>query len=465
MPHQRTGVKSMSVTISTHNGSAVAREHNIRNPKVVSKEPHIQPDGKFEIWHDEKPQAAYQRIFGQALEEYNNKQKRADRKIQDYYRHICNDKKKHPVYEMIVAIGNRNNTVDDETGYFVLRAFYDGWKERNPRLELIGAYYHADEDGVPHVHIDYIPVATGYVNGMSTQSALVKAFGQQEFFKDGKETAQIKWERRENAELERLCRQANIEVEHPLIEGRKHLDTERYKFQAQVQADIQEMERKRKNAQHQTDLAEEQERIAKQKAQEEQDNLDWQREETENLILSVDRLKREEQQLQDKIDKLQERLKKLKGEVLTAEQVKDIEIKKAPLGMALLKYKDAVDLKKTAERVKSADEVINDKWEILSSARKRATEIIDEATKKSEKTEHLLNLRLSEISSLEKSICTLADSKHIAQRLPEEEKKKGIDREKVLKNADTIRKNYEQNEQQNLSEQSQSQTTSYRGRR
>ena len=163
----------MSVTISTHNGSAVAREHNIRNPKVVSKEPHIQPDGKFEIWHDEKPQAAYQRIFGQALEEYNNKQKRADRKIQDYYRHICNDKKKHPVYEMIVAIGNRNNTVDDETGYFVLRAFYDGWKERNPRLELIGAYYHADEDGVPHVHIDYIPVATGYVNGMSTQSALV----------------------------------------------------------------------------------------------------------------------------------------------------------------------------------------------------------------------------------------------------------------------------------------------------
>ena len=64
---------------------------------------------------------------------------------------------------------------------------------------------------------------------MSTQSALVKAFGQQGFFKDGKETAQIKWERRENAELERLCRQANIEVEHPLIEGRKHLDTERYK--------------------------------------------------------------------------------------------------------------------------------------------------------------------------------------------------------------------------------------------
>ena len=193
--------------------------------------------------------------------------------------------------------------------------------------------------------------------------------------------------------------------------------------------------------------------------------MDWQREETENLILSVDKLKKEKEQLQGKIDKLQKRLKNLKGEVLTAEQAKDVEIKKAPLGMALLKYKDAVDLKKTAERVGNADEIINDKWEILSSARKHAAEIIDEANKKLEETEHLLKLRLSEISSLEKSICTLVDSEHIAQRLSEEEKKKGIDREKILTNADTIRKNYEQSKQQNSSEQSQSQTTSRRVRR
>ena len=38
----------MGVTISTHNGSAVAREHNIRNPKVVSKEAHINPNVYFD---------------------------------------------------------------------------------------------------------------------------------------------------------------------------------------------------------------------------------------------------------------------------------------------------------------------------------------------------------------------------------------------------------------------------------
>ena len=325
----------MGVTISTHNGSAVAREHNIRNPKVVSKEAHIKPNGKFEIWYDEKPRDAYKRIFGQALEEYNNKQKRSDRKIKDYYNHICNDKMKHPVYEMIIAVGNRDNTVDEETGYSVLRAFYDGWKSRNPNLELIGAYYHADEDGVPHVHIDYIPVATGYVNGMTIQSALVKALGQQGFTKEGKATAQIKWEKRENTELEKLCNSFGIDVEHPLIEGRKHLDTERYKFQAQVQADIQEMEQKRQNAQHQTDLAEEQERIAKQKAEEEQENLEWQREQLENLNLEIEKLTRERDKRQKQVDKLEKRLANVKGKVLTAEQVKGKNIKTA-FGMAIL---------------------------------------------------------------------------------------------------------------------------------
>ena len=92
------------VTISTHNGSKSCREHNIRNPKVVSKEHHIDPNGVFEIWHDEKPRDAYQRIFGEAIAEYNSKQTRRDRRKEDYYDEICKDKKKHPVYEMIIGV-------------------------------------------------------------------------------------------------------------------------------------------------------------------------------------------------------------------------------------------------------------------------------------------------------------------------------------------------------------------------
>ena len=453
----------MGVTISTHNGSAVAREHNIRNPKVVSKEAHIKPNGKFEIWHDEKPRDAYNRLFGQALEEYNNKQKRSDRKIRDYYNHICNDKMKHPVYEMIIAVGSRDNTVDEETGYSVLRAFYDGWKQRNPNLELIGAYYHADEDGVPHIHIDYVPVATGYVNGMTTQSALVKALGQQGFHKEGKATAQIKWEKRENIALEKLCNSFGIDVEHPLIEGRKHIETERYKFQAQVQADIQEMEQKRQNAQHQTDLAEEQERIAKQKVQEGQENLDWQREQLENLNLEIERLTRERDKRQKQVDKLEKRLKNVKGEVLTAEQAKDTEIKNT-LGVAILPYKKAIDLKTTAERVEKADEIIREEWNIVSRAVKKAEKETAEINQELKDKQETIERYLKAIDELKEVYRSLLNTEYLIKEWKEEERKRGlVSREKLLKNAETIRKQYE--ESQNNQSQNHTQGQNHRRRR
>ena len=453
----------MGVTISTHNGSAVAREHNIRNPKVVSKEAHIKPNGKFEIWYDEKPRDAYNRLFGQALEEYNNKQKRSDRKIRDYYNHICNDKMKHPVYEMIIAVGSRDNTVDEETGYSVLRAFYDGWKNRNPNLELIGAYYHADEDGVSHVHIDYIPVATGYVNGITIQSALVKALGQQGFTKEGKATAQMKWEKRENTELEKLCNSSGIDVEHPLIEGRKHIETERYKFQAQVQADIQEMEQKRQKAQHQTDLAEEQERIAKQKVQEEQDNLDWQREQLENLNLEIEKLTRERDKRQKQVDKLEKRLKNVKGEVLTAEQAKDTEIKNT-LGVAILPYKKAIDLKTTAERVEKADEIIREEWNIVSRAVKKAEKETAEINQELKDKQETIERYLKAIDELKEVYRSLLNTEYLIKEWKEEERKRGlVSREKLLKNAETIRKQYE--ESQNNQSQNHTQGQNHRRRR
>ena len=488
----------MGVTISTHNGSAVAREHNIRNPKVVSKEAHIKPNGKFEIWHDEKPRNAYNRLFGQALEEYNNKQKRADRKIKDYYRHICDDKVKHPVYEMIVAIGSRNNSIDEETGYSILREFYNGWRERNPNLELIGAYYHADEDGVPHVHIDYIPVATGYINGMNTQSALVKSLGQQGFNKEGKATAQIKWEKRENKELEKLCNSFGIDVEHPLIEGRKHLDTERYKFQAQVQADIQEMEKKRQNAQHQTDLAEEQERIAKQKAEEEQENLEWQREQLENLNLEIEKLTRERDKRQKQVNKLEKRLANAKGEVLTAEQVKGKNIKTA-FGMAILPYKDVADLKATAKRVEEVDkkeeratDIIDRKWEILNDAEEEAKRKKQEMEKSSkdeikrmnkelkekqeelqEKQAELENMKdkikyyMSKVEEFKGIFTVLLVSKDIAHEVMQAERKQNlVDHETMIENFNKAKKDYNEHEQQQSNNDTQSQNRSQgQGRR
>jgi len=170
-------------------------------------------------------------------------------------------------------------------------------------------------------------------------------------------------------------------------------------------------------------------------------------------------------EMDTQIKAAESRLAELQGQILTAEQVKDIGIKKAPFGMALIPYQDALNLKRTAERVDQSDDIINRKYEILSDARKRAEEITKNANKELEETEHLLELRLSEVEELTNTIHTLIHVRNIIEDLAEEERKRGIDREKLLKKADTIRKNYEQSKQQNSSEQSQNQTTSRRIRR
>ena len=238
----------MQYTISTHNGSAVSRQHNLRNPKVVNKQDHIVKDGKHETWIDKPHRQAYQELFGEAQEAYNRRQIAAGRPgrcIRSYYDQIVKDSQKHAVYEMIISIGSRYNRPPKELAKAIFREFVENWPKRNITLKLVGAYYHEDEEGVPHVHIDYVPVATGYKNGMAVQNGLVRALeaiepgkDQRFEFKSARDTAQIQWERRENAYLEELCRERGLEIEHPLEEGRKHLHTEAYKAKQDLETMI-----------------------------------------------------------------------------------------------------------------------------------------------------------------------------------------------------------------------------------
>ena len=226
-------------TIATHNGSKAHRDHNLRGHST-DKQEHIQKGGIHETWKDEAPRAAYDRIFGEAVAAYNAKQSRPERQIKDYYNKIAQDEKKHPVYEMIVGV---YGGIPEDACKSILSDFVNDWEKRNPNLELIGAYYHADEEGEPHVHLDYIPVARGYTRGMEVQNGLVKALGQQGFEKQGKATAQILWEQRENQALEQICMEYGIEIEHPQKnKGVEHLHTEAYKVQQELQNVHQELQ-------------------------------------------------------------------------------------------------------------------------------------------------------------------------------------------------------------------------------
>lgn len=177
------------------------------------------------IYIQESLKDAYEKCFGQALRDYNSAQKRKDRQKDDYLKEIENSgNKEKTFYENIVQIGKKTDTpVTDENGVLteeakaaieVLDRYAKTFQERNPNLYLFNCVMHLDE-ATPHLHIDYIPVAHGYKNGMKTRNSLTKAFQQMGFAKavSRKQNETVAWQEREREYLTELCREQGIEIE------------------------------------------------------------------------------------------------------------------------------------------------------------------------------------------------------------------------------------------------------------
>lgn len=222
------------ITVSVHNGTKVSRAHNVRNRKVTDKEPHIDKNGWYAVWHDEPLRDAYKRLFGKAQEEFNLKQTRNDRRVVDYLSTVQKSAKQHAVYETIITLGNVDEHPAPHESYEILQQIYGEWKKNYPNLAVVGAYFHADEKGAPHIHIDYVPVAHGYKKGMGVQNGLVKAFGEMGFILKGKDTAQIQWQRDLKSKVTELAKERGFKVVEPTVKRKKHVETAFYKLEKQV---------------------------------------------------------------------------------------------------------------------------------------------------------------------------------------------------------------------------------------
>ena len=202
------------------------------------------------IYIQEPLKDAYEKCFGQALRDYNAAQKRKDRQKDDYLKEIENSgNKEKTFYENIVQIGKKTDTpVADENGVMteeakaaieVLDRYAKTFQERNPNLYLFNCVMHLDE-ATPHLHIDYIPVAHGYKNGMKTRNSLTKAFQQMGFAKavSRKQNETVAWQEREREYLTELCREQGIEIEVLGVQ-RDNLSLSEYKA---VMQEVEELE-------------------------------------------------------------------------------------------------------------------------------------------------------------------------------------------------------------------------------
>ena len=178
---------------------------------------------------------AYREIFGEALDKYNAKQKRADRKIEDYCDHIKKSKNGEKLfYEDVVQWGSKDDFQNPQTRERAKEAlvkYVEGFEERNPNLKLIGAYIHMDEAS-PHLHLDYVPVAHGYSRGLSTRNSLDRAMKEMGFAPENesrKNNATKLWKESERSYFGEICRSMGIEVEMERQSTRKNLSVEEYK--------------------------------------------------------------------------------------------------------------------------------------------------------------------------------------------------------------------------------------------
>lgn len=189
--------KTMTLSFKTN-----PRQTNIRhnNRELTEKEfksdahKHIQREkSKYNIQIFKRDiKDVYHDLFDDALNAYNTKQKRKDRKIDDYYKHVQKSKNLDLQREFIVAVGNKADweklsfEEKQEVGEVLGRYVID-FNERHSNMTIYNAIVHLDEAGAPHAHFNVVPTASGYKNGLTVQPSFRKALEQEGFGPSGRE--------------------------------------------------------------------------------------------------------------------------------------------------------------------------------------------------------------------------------------------------------------------------------------
>ncbi|MBD5112199.1 MAG: hypothetical protein HDT42_06660 [Ruminococcaceae bacterium] len=189
----------------------------------------------------EKIEDKYHELFDKAVEEYNAKQKRADRKKSDYLHEIMKSKKEKPFREIIVQIGDKDNcgigTINEEAAKEMLDEYMLEFEKRNPNLKVFNAVMHLDE-ATPHLHIDFIPICHSHKQGLSTAVSLKGALLEQGFYSVNRSAnEQTIWAEKEKDHLEAILKKHGFTRDNKNIH-RDYMKVDEYKEYAQK---IQEM--------------------------------------------------------------------------------------------------------------------------------------------------------------------------------------------------------------------------------
>lgn len=445
--------------------------------------------------------AAYEEAFGDAIDEYNHKQKRSDRRKYDrkgYFKHLFGVEPENESAQVILTSTARGrheiksfnedlfqvgdcqefgHFMRDEYGNFIdkdgnpvkwdtkertyydvngnevtdssnlmpnpeaerakaiLTCFYEGgrfkfaadkdgrpclerlddnssesddlyilpFEKRNPSFKVVYATIHNDEwHGTPHIHIDYVPVGSGYTKGPEKQVGFERALADMGF--DNKNDAYKKWRSKERLILKTVCNCFGIETktikeEQANNRGKTYTTKEYSDIIRDAKADAQEMCKAAEQKAHDTieNANQEAQRILENADQQAQDIVDA------ASVKAYETLKNANQQANNIIEDANRQAQEIiEGAEVVLNTTKE----------------EACKIKKQAEN--DAETIRNQACEeaerITTAAKQEAADIVDEALKdkhnlKAEKkalTEENENLK-NDIQSNRKQIMILID--------------------------------------------------------
>lgn len=234
----------MSKTISMCQGKG-SLSHNNREFTAKNIDPARTPDNIIFVQQDLGE--AYHQMFDEYVERYNARQKRNDRKINDYFEHLFNRppsktvivgaNKQKSFYEDLVQIGTKDDTgigtPDAEIAIACLKEYMEGFQERNPNFYVFNAVVHLDE-ATPHLHIDYIPLGH-FTRGLEKRNAMACALEEMGYGKGA--NAINRWREAEWKVLRDICEKHGIEISEPKKSRGYSFTTEEYgEYKDQIHA-------------------------------------------------------------------------------------------------------------------------------------------------------------------------------------------------------------------------------------
>lgn len=181
--------------------------------------------------------SVYKDVFQEAVDKYNEKQKRNDRKIQDYYDKIHKNEKTHEQRELVVAVGEgKDDPKYRDAKKEALKQYAEVFQRRNPNLAVYNMVLHDDEAN-PHLHINYVPNFESS-RGLTRRVGMDRALQQQGV--QGKGTELIaNWRQLETAYIESLAKEQIPNFERANVGSHKYMKVRQYKEYAEAVSNIE----------------------------------------------------------------------------------------------------------------------------------------------------------------------------------------------------------------------------------